>query len=451
VTTSRWFATKGVWTVNGWMESALIETDEDGTILQITLPKNRENDTKKITNLNGWVVPGFINAHSHAFQYEMAGQAESKSPERPSDDFWSWRSAMYSLALRLNPDEFEQITAKAYTQMVERGITSVVEFHYLHHDPAGKPYSNRAEMCERLVAAALSAGLRITIVPILYEQSTFTQPPLPEQRRFIHERFDDYLSLIEQVNKLSGRYRHVTSGIGAHSLRGTKPENIRQLYAMAGPGRPFHMHVAEQPAEVEACKTHLGMRPVEWVLHNLAPDSRCNLVHATHMTPAEINALGKSDATVVICPSTEANLGDGIFPLIDYMRAGGRFAVGTDSQICLDPREDLRWLEYSSRLISGKRNPLLGLSDHFKTRESGDLLLRETWTRGARARGDHTHSPGGLAPGQTFDAVVIDGDHPLLANVPAEKRLSTFVFAMDVTAVAATVIGGKIHSGVRKS
>ena len=304
-------------------------------------------------------------------------------------------------------------------------------------------------MSERIASAAATARIRVTIVPIFYEQSSFGKSALPEQRRFIHSNIDSFVKLFEAIKTLATKHSHVTAGIGAHSLRGVKPENIVKLYEIANTSVPFHMHVAEQPAEVDACLKHLKLRPVDWVLKNLNVDKRCNLVHATHMTSAETTELAKSDATVVLCPSTEANLGDGVFPLVNFVKDGGRFSVGTDSQISLDLREDLRWLEYSARLTSGKRNPLIGLNRFRPEIETGELLMREVWGRGALSAGlvtnkNATNDGEGFAVGMNFDAIVIDSDIPQLQNCTKEKRLSTFLFATDFSAISKVIVGGNI-------
>ena len=436
--TEKYWQFAGLWDGGKWIEPAFVTVKKDGKISAIANTAPPEVVIHE--SVAGWAIPGMPNAHSHAFQFAMAGMTESVTPDRRGDDFWTWRNVMYTLAGKVNPDQFQAIAAFTYAEMLRFGITSVAEFHYLHHDVNGVPFNNPAEMCERLSAAALETGIALTIIPVLFEQNTFDQPAIFEQKRFISKDFDSFIQISERAKNLEKSDSRIRLGIGAHSLRAARPENIKRIYNIATPQKPFHMHIAEQTQEVEQCCKHLGIRPVEWVLRNLDLDARCHLIHATHLSPDEIAGLARSEATVVLCPSTEANLGDGFFPLSEYWRLGGRFSIGTDSHVSLNPREDLRWLDYSQRLLAQKRNVLATDKAKDLPIESGEMLWREAWERGNLAVGN---SVSNLDVGAYFDAVVIDGRHPSLKFGEPSTRMSRIVFGCNDLPFFRTIVSGK--------
>ena len=284
----------------------------------------------------------------------MAGLAENHSGEQ--SDFWSWREAMYGLALAVNPDQFEAIAAMLYAEMLRHGYTNVAEFHYLHHDKDGKPFDNLAEMGSRLVNAAKKTGINITLIPIFYQKGGFNKSPEPNQKRFISQNVEDYAKLYEASENACKDYEHANIAVGIHSMRGVETEAIKEVAANFPKNVPFHIHISEQLKEVEDCVEFLGKRPVEWMLENVELSERFHFVHATHLDENEIKGLAEKRVNVVLCPTTEGNLGDGIFPLREFQNAGGNWSIGTDSHVSLNPFEELRLLDYGQRLISHKRN-----------------------------------------------------------------------------------------------
>jgi formimidoylglutamate deiminase len=334
----------------------------------------------------------------------MAGLTEHGAPGR--DDFWTWRTLMYGFASELSPEELEAIATQLYIEMLKAGYTSVCEFHYLHHAPDGRPYGNRIEMCERLIAAARKAGIGLTLLPVLYEYSGFgSRPPLPEQRRFIVSA-DDVLSMLAELRSRHPQHQHLRYGVAPHSLRAASAESLRTLLEgldSIDSRAPIHLHVAEQIGEVTQSMEVLGAPPVAWLLDRFAVDARWCLVHATHMTPEEALRVARSGATVALCPTTEANLGDGIFDAARYFASGGTWAIGSDSHVSVDAREELRWLEYVQRLTHRRRNVLSRL----------DMpQLAQRMYLGAVSGGATAASRGirGLAVGESADLLVLDGE-----------------------------------------
>ena len=300
-------------------------------------------------------MPGVPNLHSHAFQRGMAGLAEVRGAT--GDSFWTWRQVMYRFLDRLTPDDVLAIAAMAYVEMLETGFTRVGEFHYLHHDADGQPYGERAAMAAAIAEAARETGIALTLLPVFYAHAGFGgAAPEPAQRRFIND-LDSYALLREGSARAIADVPDAVLGMAPHSLRAATPQELTQLLALAPTG-PVHIHIAEQTAEVDACVAWSGARPVAWLLANTPVDQRWCLVHATHMTPQETSALAASGAVAGLCPITEANLGDGLFPAGEYFAAGGRWGVGSDSNVMIDASEELRWLEYGQRLGVRGRNLL---------------------------------------------------------------------------------------------
>lgn len=409
-----------------WLENASVSVDETGKIIAIT--ENGEGEF-----INGYAIPAFQNAHSHAFQYAMAGLAENHSGE---DDFWSWREAMYALAMRLNPDEMKTIASFVYAEMLRHGYSNVAEFHYLHHDINGNHYNNLAEMGEALIEAAAEAGIKITLIPIFYQKGGFGLQPNEHQRRFISKTFDDYAQLFEASSEICKKHSHANIAVGIHSLRGVEHQDILRVVNDLPQDIPFHIHVAEQLKEVEDCVKFLGKRPVEWLLDNCNLNERFHLVHATHLTHEETENLAKSNANVVICPSTEGNLGDGIFPLRKYQNFGGNWSIGTDSHIGLNPLEELRLLDYGQRLTSHKRSTFPINSGHF--------AITKATIAGRKAMNNFNEQF--FAIGSSFDACVIDANAPLLATAKLENLASAIVYTADVTNILGTFVNGKFVS-----
>jgi formimidoylglutamate deiminase len=379
-----------------------------------------------------WVVPGIANLHSHAFQRAMAGLAERQT--HPEDSFWTWRETMYRFAARMTPDSAYAVATQLYAEMLEAGYTTVCEFHYLHHAPDGRPYDDPAAMSRALVAAARDTGIRLTLLPVLYMTGGFDGRPLSErQRRFGHD-VDAFLHLLDLLCEDAGGRVHV--GCAFHSLRAVPEAAMRATLEALPPAMPIHVHVAEQVGEVQDCVSLRGARPVEWLLANAPVDTRWTLVHATHLDAGEVQGIARSGATVAICPTTEANLGDGLFPLRDYLDAGGRWGIGSDSHISVSPVEELRWLEYGQRLATRHRNIAVGAD----TPSVGETLLRGVADSAADASG---HAIGTLAPGHAADWVELDADAPQLAGVREDDALDRWIFSGNRNLVRNVHVGGR--------
>lgn len=413
----------------GWLQNVYVKTDEQGSIqsLETSLPDH----AVAIEYINGFVLPGFQNAHSHAFQFGMAGMAEKHEPGT-SDDFWSWREAMYECALSMNPDEMEQVATACYKQMVRNGYTHVAEFHYLHHDKNGKPYANLAEMGERLLSAAAAAGIKITLIPVFYQQGGFGKDPQPRQRRFISKTVNDYFQLLDDTAHAVSRFPTAKLGFGVHSLRAVKPEDVIRTFEQGPKDIPFHLHAAEQLKEVEDCLAYLNKRPIEWLLENLPLNDRFHIVHCTHMNDHEVEALARSGANAVLCPGTEGNLGDGIFRLTDFFKHGGSWSIGTDSHISLNPLEDLRWLDYAQRFTTHRRNTF---------DDGASELVGKTLIAGRKAMGNPVQTY--FQVGQPLDAVVYKEETPLLKQAGIAHALSALVYTADPSAILGTLVNGK--------
>ncbi|MBK25677.1 MAG: formimidoylglutamate deiminase [Halobacteriovorax sp.] len=403
---------------DGWKNELYITVDENNLITELS----NEKPEGEFFPMDGYLIPGFKNAHSHAFQYAMGGLNESIPESAEGDDFWSWRENMYSLALSISPDELQEIATNLYMEMRRHGYTHVAEFHYLHHDTEGLPYKNPAEMSERLMVAANQAGLALTLVPIFYQMGGFNLEPNERQRRFISKDVDSYLELYEEIKKSAEKFNNVIVGAGVHSLRAVKNEDIIKLFKKLPSGIPKHIHISEQIMEVRDCVSHLGKRPVEWLCENVKLNEEFHLVHSTHINDEELKMIIDAKANVVLCPSTEANLGDGLFPLKDFHLAGGNYSIGTDSHIGLSPMEELRWMEYGVRLIEKKRNPLCKPGEN-----SADLIFHKTQEAGLMAMGRSANDY--FEVGNNFGGLLIQTDNPLFKDKPEEAILSTLIYS----------------------
>lgn len=419
----------------GWLTPAYVCLDAQGRLLSLSSQAPPSDlPTEKI---EGFALPGFPNAHSHAFQYAMAGLAEHLPAGAASDDFWSWRETMYRLALSIDPDQLEAIATMLYAEMLRVGYTAVAEFHYLHHDPQGQPYDDLAQMGACLVAAAQRVGLSITLIPICYRTGGFQTPANPRQRRFLSQDLDAYDALLTASQRVVDASPFASLGLGAHSLRAVPPEEVIALFSQADASLPRHLHIAEQQKEVDDCLAFHGTRPVAWLLDKVPLDERFHLVHATHMDEMETTQLAATGANVVLCPSTEGNLGDGFFPLHRYLQAQGRWSIGTDSHIGLSPHEELRILDYGQRLLRQKRN-ILCLEDG---QDSGHIVLNHAILHGQRAMG--IAQPAFFRHGAPFDAAVYDATHPLLQSAPPSRRVPTILYATDTSALLGTITQGQ--------
>lgn len=452
-----------------WEPDVLLQWDEHGTLTAVrsNVPAAELEGLPGLQRARGPVLPGMPNLHSHAFQAAMAGLTEYRA--NAADSFWSWRDLMYRYAARLSPESIGAIARWLYIEMLKAGYTSVCEFHYVHHGADGAPYARPAELAARVAAAAEESGLGMTMLPVLYQYSGFgRQAPHAGQRRFINTP-EGLLALLESLRAEYPETPQRRYGVAPHSLRAVDADGLAALLQgldqvlpgvpepnaskpgavassmyepsapMPGaptPGAPIHIHVAEQTGEVQACLDTLGARPVQWLMDNFLVGSRWCLVHATHMDTAETAALAASGAAAGLCLTTEANLGDGFFPAVPYLEAGGVFGIGSDSHIGLDWRSELRLLEYGQRLLRHERNVLASADQPWVA----DRLFDAAAAGGAQASGRAT---GWLAPGRRADFTVLDADHPALAGRPPQAWLSGVVFSeLGGTPIRDVYVGG---------
>ena len=414
---------------DGWADQVLIEFDRSGTVTGI---KAGVTALAGADHCHGPVLPGMPNLHSHAFQRAMAGLAEVAL--NPEDSFWTWRDLMYRLVGRLTPTQVEDIARYLYIDMLKGGYTAVAEFHYLHHGLDGTPYADPAEMSRRVLSAAERAGIGITLLPVLYAHGGFGgKAPTDGQRRFINSA-DQYLKLQEILAKdCTGPGRRL--GFCFHSLRAGTLDEIQTVMGSAQDDRPVHVHIAEQQKEVDDCVAWSKRRPIQWLYDNIAVDGRWCLIHATHAEADEVTAMARSRAVAGLCPTTEANLGDGLFPAVEFLAEGGILGIGSDSHVSLSVVEELRWLEYGQRLKHERRNRLYGANKHV-----AGHLYRAALLGGAQALGQKM---GTIAVGHRADLVVLDGQHPLLAHVGGDDILGRWLFAGLNRMVKDVMVGGE--------
>ena len=429
-------ATQTLWcetalTPEGWRDGVSLEVDRTGTIIAVSrVPA--PGDAQRL----GMVLPGMPNLHSHAFQRGMAGLTETAG--LADDDFWTWRQTMYGFVNVLTPDQMEAIATQLYVEMVKAGYTAVAEFHYLHNTPGGGAYDDRAELSRRIARAAATAGIRLTLLPVLYQQGGFGGTPLTDAQQRFRLETGDWLALVQDLQSgLDPTTQR--AAIALHSLRAVAPE--AQAEAVAGyrsfdADGPIHIHIAEQPKEVVDCEAWSGARPVAWLLDHHDIDARWVLVHATHMTDKESAAAAASGAIAGLCPTTEANLGDGVFDLTRWVGAGGAFGIGSDGNTSIDPREELRWLEYAQRLTSLRRAVVARAPGS----NAGVELWRAAVAGGAAALGQPT---GHIAPGNAADLVVLDGDDPMLTGRTGGEILDSLVFSGLPTPVKEVWVAGQ--------
>lgn len=417
---------------SGWADDVRVSVDTAGWITSVE-PDARPRGA---THLPGVAVPGVPNVHSHAFQRAMAGLAERGSPS--GDSFWGWRQRMYGFLRTLDPDAVEAITAQLQVELLERGFTAVAEFHYLRNDTDGRPYEDPVEMGRRILAASRLTGMGMTLLPTVYRTADFGGEPVTHEQRRFATSVEDLVGDIAVLGA-GATAGSVRIGLALHSLRAVPPEALAVAVKAAkgmDPEIPIHIHVAEQEREVGACLEWSGARPVEWLLDNADVDEDWCLIHATHVTDDEVAALAGSGATVGLCPTTEANLGDGVFPLPGYQQRNGSWAVGTDSHVGRDPAAELRLLEYGQRLLTRSRNVAAGLAH----RSTGRALLDAAWAGGARACG---RPLGALAPHLRGDVVVLDPEHPSLVGRAHDDLLDSWIFSGEESPVRHVLVGGR--------
>ncbi|WP_227317162.1 formimidoylglutamate deiminase [Cedecea davisae] len=414
----------------GWAENVKLSVSGQGTITAVEV--NAKADDESI-RLEGFVVPGMPNLHSHAFQRAMAGLTEVVGD--PADSFWTWRDLMYRLVGKITPEQLETIASYLYIEMLKAGYTSVAEFHYLHHDSGGKAYAQPAELALRISQAAKTSGIGLTLLPVLYTHSGFGgQPASAGQSRFINQT-DGYLKLYDSiVSKLAAEPMQ-RAGLCFHSLRAVTPEQMRAVLESQPHPQPVHIHISEQQKEVDDCLAWSGLRPVEWLYENMPVDKNWCLIHATHITGSETKLIAESGAVAGLCLTTEANLGDGIFPGQAYLHQGGNWGIGSDSHISVSVSEDLRWFEYGQRLNNRRRN-LLHLANEPYV---GNVLYQGALRGGKMALGQNI---GELAVGGRADLLVLDGGDPFLATAQDSELLNRWIFACAANPIKDVMTGG---------
>lgn len=413
---------------SGWARNVRFEVGASGLLEQV-LPDAGSEGAER---LHGPVLPGMPNLHSHAFQRAMAGLAEVAG--NPNDSFWTWRELMYRLVGRLSPEQMEVIARQLYVEMLKAGYTAVAEFHYVHHDPAGRAYANPAELALCISRAARDSGIGLTLLPVLYSHAGFGGlPPNEGQRRFIHSA-DSYLALQQRLREALPADQEL--GLCFHSLRAVTPDQLATVLAAEDGARPIHIHIAEQQKEVDDCLAWSGRRPLQWLYEHAPVDPRWCLVHATHAEADEVQAMARSGAVAGLCLTTEANLGDGIFPAVDFLARGGRLGIGSDSHVSVSVVEELRWLEYGQRLRDQRRNRLYRPEQP----QVGRTLFDAALAGGAQALGQPV---GALAVGSRADWIVLDGTDPYLATAEGDALLNRWLFAGGDRQVRDVMVGGR--------
>ncbi|WP_339469178.1 MULTISPECIES: formimidoylglutamate deiminase [unclassified Pseudomonas] len=415
---------------NGWANDVRLEISADGVVTRVEA--NASADAAE--RLRGPVLAGMPNLHSHAFQRAMAGLAEVAG--NPNDSFWTWRDLMYRMVGKISPEQLHVIARQLYIEMLKAGYTSVAEFHYVHHDVNGQPYADRTELSRQISQAATSSGIGLTLVPVLYTHSGFGgQAPNEGQRRFINST-ENYLDLQARLKPILAAQPAQQLGLCFHSLRAVTPEQIHAVLAASDKACPVHIHIAEQQKEVDDCLAWSGKRPLQWLYDNVEVDERWCLVHATHADPEEVTRMAKSRAIAGLCLTTEANLGDGIFPAVDFLAQGGRMGIGSDSHVSLSVVEELRWLEYGQRLRDQRRNRLYRSDQPMVGRTLFDAAL----DGGAQALGQPI---GRLEVGKRADWLVLDGNDPYLATASEDGILNRWLFAGGDRQVRDVLVNGK--------
>ena len=432
MTQPKTFWTPRAWIDGAWHEQVLLACDATGHWTDIRTGAAAPTGCARLA---GPVIPPLVNAHSHAFQRAMAGLAERRAAGE--DDFWSWRDRMYATALRITPDQLHAVALQLYVELLRGGYTQVCEFHYLQHDTDGARYADPMALSWSLADAAEEVGLGLTLLPVLYERAGFAQSALREdQRRFATTPAD--VIALQRAAQSSGR-RHLNAGVAIHSLRAASADSIRELRRLAeNVEGPIHIHVAEQTAEVDDCVAATGARPIEWLARERLLGARWQLVHATHALPAEIDAVAESAAGVVICPATEANLGDGLCDLPRWLAARVPIAVGSDSQVTRNWAEELRWLDYGQRLALRRRNVAALPGSQPSTAAS---LFDASLASGAAAAG---LAAWGLRAGARADFLVLDAHDPALLGVPPSRTLDALVFSSPGDAIRDVAVAGQL-------
>lgn len=417
----------------GWQSSKFINVDDQGIIVSIT----DVAETQCEASFKGAVIPGMINLHSHAFQRNLVGRTGLKGAA--DDSFWSWREAMYQQLGQMDPGIIEAITAYCYMELLQGGYTSVAEFHYLHHQAGGAPYADPAETSRRILAAAETAGIGLTILPVLYSWAGFGQQPLAQRQTPFGHGIDSYLDLLDSLDKHCKEAALSDWGVAPHSLRAVDQVQLHELLDTLARKKfsgPLHIHIAEQQQEVADCINFYGARPVQWLLDNLPVNENWCLVHATHVNEEELEMMQRAGVVAGLCPTTEADLGDGIFPASRWQELGGAWGIGSDSNLCVNAPEELRLLEFGQRLRDQQRNLMA---------EPGETVGAELYASALSGGLQALAKPParGFTPGQRADFLVLNQNHPLLMGKEKDQLLDTWVFAGSAEMLSQVWVAGQ--------
>ncbi len=434
----------------GWQQDMVFSVDSTGRIDSVRRFTATPHEWPgAIEHVGGYAIPGMPNAHSHAFQRAMAGAAEQR--QSGQDSFWGWRELMYELANTLDAESLETVASQAFVEMLDAGYTSVAEFHYLHRELDGSRAHEVTATARALARAADAAGIGLCIVPAAYRSSDFGDAPLRNEQR----RFDaDAEWIASQVDACLCEFANnpaLSCAVAIHSLRAFSLSSIRDLarnVRRTRPTLPIHIHIAEQQAEVDSCLAHTGQRPVEHLLDSGIVDAHWCLVHATHANQAEIEGMASLGCAVCLCPTTEANLGDGEFDTREFLQRRGVLCIGSDSQVCIDPTEELRWLEYQQRLRT-QRRVVLAPHRAAKRESRGDGQTKESlgeslWQRACSGGAAALGMPiGELRSGARADLVVLDAGHPSIAGAEPGQALDALIFAGARAAIRDVMVAGR--------
>jgi formimidoylglutamate deiminase len=414
------------WVHGRWADAVLLQSGRDGRWERVECGVAAPPEA---TVLAGAALPGLVDAHSHAFQRAFAGLAERR--DSAHDDFWSWRDRMYGVALRIDAEVLRDIATQLYVELLHGGYTQVCEFHYLQHDRDGSPYADPGTLAWALADAATAAGIGLTLLPVLYERAGFAQPALRDDQRRFATSAESVLALQRAAQGFG-----VPCGVAIHSLRAARPESIARVAEGAGAG-PIHIHVAEQTAEVDDCIAATGARPIEWLVKHGRLDARWQLAHATHASPDEIDAVASTGAGVVLCPTTEANLGDGLPDLPRWLASSTPLSIGSDSQVGRDAMEELRLLEFGQRLALRQRNVA---ADPQREPATAARLYERVLAGGGAAAG---HAQWGFVEGARADLLVADPACEATLGIADESLLDAIVFAGAVRPWRDVMVAGR--------
>ncbi|HQY87372.1 MAG TPA: formimidoylglutamate deiminase [Tepidisphaeraceae bacterium] len=421
---------------DGWARDVLI--DIDGGIVRKISAKAQATSIPSDTEYVDVLMPGMSNVHSHAFQRGMAGLAERRG--LPSENFWSWREVMYRFALSLEPDQVEAIALQVYVEMLEAGFTRVGEFHYLHHDRDGRPYSDVGELAARIASASSETGIGLTLLPVFYAHSTFGgAPPVDGQKRFICN-VDQFAKLVERSREIIKPLAHANFGIAPHSLRAVTPDELARVIQLSN-NEPIHLHVSEQTKEVDDCLAWISARPMQWLLDHAPVNERWCAIHATHLNDDETNRFASTGAVAGLCPITEANLGDGIFNTDQFLDLEGSIGIGTDSNILIGVSDELRQLEYAQRLKHRARTVLARAGE-----STGRRLFEAAQAGGAQALNVESNA---IRVGSPANFISLDANHPLLIARDEDNLLDAWIFAGAKAIDCVWVLGKKLVSNGR--